>query len=91
MTNREFLEAMANSDAMIEHDLGTCGGCYTLSIHATVARDMLIAGEIDEAPKVWAERCRESWEQSKFWKLWMAEKEAGRDPKEAFASRGWEL
>jgi hypothetical protein len=31
-----------------------------------------------------------SWEDSKFFKLWQKEQEAGRDPHKALKDRGWE-
>jgi hypothetical protein len=30
------------------------------------------------------------WEQSRFFQLWQEEKQAGRDPNQAFQDRGWE-
>ena len=38
----------------------------------------------------WAIEVRRRWEESKFFKLWQQEQDAGRDPHRAFEQRGWE-
>lgn len=40
-------------------------------------------------PVAWAEEAARRWRETKFYKLWVAEHEAGRDPHIAFRERGW--
>ena len=90
ISDQDFLERMARSDAVLDHDGETCGMCHNMILGAQVAREMLEAGEYEDVVGKWAREARRRWENSKFFKLWQAEKEAGRDPHEAFRQRGWE-
>jgi hypothetical protein len=88
--DQDFLERMARSDAVVDHDGETCGMCHNIILGAQVAREMLAAGEYEDVVSKWADESRRRWEDSKFFKLWQAEQQAGRDPHQAFKDRGWE-
>jgi hypothetical protein len=90
LSDQDFLERMAQSDSVVDHDGETCGMCYNIIIGAQVAREMLDAGEYEDVVSKWAVESRRRWENSKFVKLWQEEKKAGRDPHKAFEKRGWE-
>jgi hypothetical protein len=88
--DQDFLERMARSDDLLDHDGETCGMCHNLILGAQVAREMIEAGEYEDVVSKWAEEAPRRWEDSKFFKLWQEEKKAGRDPHKAFEDRGWE-
>jgi hypothetical protein len=90
MSDQDFLERMARSDELVDHDGETCGLCHNMILGAQVAREMLEAGEYEDVVSKWAAEARRRWEESKFYKLWQQEKQAGRDPHKAFEERGWE-
>jgi hypothetical protein len=90
ISDQDFLERMARSDSLVDHDGETCGMCHNMILGAQVAREMLEAGEFEDVVSKWAEEARRRWENSKFFKLWQQEKQAGRDPHQAFKERGWE-
>jgi hypothetical protein len=90
MSDQDFLERMARSDELVDHDGETCGQCHNMILGAQVARDMIEAGEYEDVVNRWEKEARRRWEESKFFKLWQAEKQAGRDPHRAFQDRGWE-
>src|SRR5262245_36832809 len=91
ISDQDFLERMARSDRLVDHDGETCGMCCNMIIGAQVAREMLEAGEYEDVVGKWAEESRRRWEESKFFKLYQEEKSAGRDPHKAFEERGWEM
>jgi hypothetical protein len=88
--DQDFLQRMARSDELVDHDGETCGMCHNLILGAEVAREMIEAGAYADVVAQWADETRRRWEQSKFYQLWQAEVEAGRDPHQAFKDRGWE-
>ena len=90
ISDQDFLERMARSDAVVDHDGETCGMCHNIILGAQVAREMIEDGEYEDVVGKWAAEARRRWEESKFFKLWQEEKEAGRDPHKAFEERGWE-
>ena len=90
ISDQDFLERMARSDELADHDGTTCGQCHYQILGAEVAREMLEAGEYEDVVGKWAAEHRRRWEKSKFVKLWEKEKKAGRDPRKAFKERGWE-
>ena len=90
ISDQDFLELMARSDAVVDHDGDSCGMCHNIILGAQVAREMIEAGEYEDVVSKWAAEARRRWERSKFFKLWQQEKEAGRDPRKAFEERGWE-
>jgi hypothetical protein len=90
LSDQDFLQRMARSDALVDHDGETCGLCHNLILGAQVAREMLEAGEYEDVVSKWAAESRRRWEKSKFFKLWQKERKAGRDPHQAFKDRGWE-
>jgi hypothetical protein len=87
--DRDFLERMARSDDLVDHDGETCGLCHNMILGAQVAREMIEAGEYEDVVSKWAAEARRRWEDSKFYKLWQQEQKAGRDPHQAFKDRGW--
>lgn len=94
MTGREFLESMAKSDELLDHDGETCGMCRHRKIDAEVAREMLLLSmgkdEIEDAIAKWSAESQRRWRETKFFKLWQEERAAGRNPEKAFEARGWE-
>src|SRR4051812_38836515 len=90
ISDQDFLKLMARSDDSVDHDGETCGMCHNIMLGAQVAREMIEAGEYEDVVSKWAAEARRRWEESKFFKLWQAERQAGRDPHKAFEQRGWE-
>jgi len=90
ISDQDFLERMARSDRLVDHDGETCGMCCNMIIGAQVAREMLEAGEYENVVSKWAGEARRRWETTKVFKLWQEETQAGRDPHKAFEERGWE-
>jgi hypothetical protein len=90
ISDRDFLERMARSDDLADHDGETCGLCHNMILGAQVAREMIEAGEYEDVVGKWAAEARRRWEDSKFFKLRQEERQAGRDPHQAFKDRGWE-
>ena len=90
ISDQDFLERMARSDELADHDGETCGLCHNMILGAQVAREMLEAGEYEDVVSRWAAEHKRRWEKSKFFRLWEEEKKAGRDPRKAFEERGWE-
>src|SRR3954452_21041963 len=88
--DQDFLQRMARSADLADHDGETCGMCHNLLLGAQVAREMIEAGEYEDVVSKWAAEARRRWEDSKFCKLWQEEVKAGRDPHKAFEDRGWE-
>ena len=88
--DQDFLERMARSDELVDHDGETCGQCHNMILGAQVAREMIEAGEYEDVVSKWAAEAKRRWEESKFFKLWTDEEKAGRDPRKAFKERGWE-
>jgi hypothetical protein len=90
ISDQDFLERMARSDELVDHDGETCGMCHNIILGAQVAREIIEAGEYEDVVSKWAAEARRRWEDSKFFKLWQEEQKAGRDPQKAFEERGWE-
>jgi hypothetical protein len=90
MSDREFLESMAGSDRLVDHE-DNCGHCGMQIIQAQTARDLLAEGEILDGIAKWSAESTRRWRQTKYFLLYQAEKEAGRDPGKAFEERGWEM
>ena len=90
ISDQDFLDRMARSDEVVDHDGETCGMCHNMILGAEVAREMIEAGEYEDVVSKWATEARRRWEKSKFFKLWQKEQKAGRDPHKAFKERGWE-
>lgn len=90
ISDQDFLERMARSDELVDHDGETCGMCHNMILGAQVAREMIEAGEYEDVASKWAAEHKQRWEKSRFFKLWQKEQKAGRDPHKAFKDRGWE-
>src|SRR5690349_7720715 len=89
VSDQDFLERMARSDDLADHDGKTCGQCHYQILGAEVAREMIEAGEHEDVVSEWAAGHKRRWEKRKCFKLWEREKKAGRDPRKAFQKRGW--
>lgn len=91
MTNEDkyFLDLMTNSDKFLDHNIEECGQCYYNFLSAKIAREMIESGDIKDAVKHWSEEHEKRWKESKYYKLWADETNAGRDPKIAFEERNW--
>src|SRR5579864_2934446 len=79
ISDQDFLERMARSDDLVDHDGVTCGMCHNMILGAQLAREMIEAGEYEDVVSKWAAEARRRWEESKFFKLWQQEQKAGRD------------
>src|SRR5437868_3417074 len=79
ISDQDFLERMARSDDLVDHDGEACGMCHNVILGAHVAREMIVAGEYEDVVSKWAVETRRRWEASKFFKLWQQEQQAGRD------------
>jgi hypothetical protein len=90
MSDRDFLENMTRMDRLLDHDVEVCGHCYQRFLNAEVARELLAEGDILDGIDKWAAESERRWQEGKYFKLWQAEQAAGRDPRKAFAERGWE-
>jgi hypothetical protein len=90
ISDQDFLERMARNDDLVDHDGETCGMCHNIILGAQVAREMIEAGEYEDVVSKWAAETQRRWRESKFFKLWQQEQQAGRDPHKAFEDRGWE-
>ena len=90
ISDQDFLERMARSNDLVDHDGETCGLCHNMILGAQVAREMIEAGEYEDVMSKWAAETKRRWEDSKFFKLWQEESAAGRDPHKAFEERGCE-
>jgi len=77
ISDQDFLERMARSDELADHDGEACGLCYNMILGAQVAREMIEAGEYEDVASKWAAEHKRRWEDSKFVKLWEKEKKAG--------------
>src|ERR1700692_56596 len=66
ISDQDFLERMARSDELAEHDGETCGQCYNMILGAEVAREMIEAGEYEDVVSKWAAETKRRWENSKF-------------------------
>lgn len=88
--NKELLEMLARGDDLLDHDGEACGMCCHLRIDAEVARAMLASGDLKDAMPRWSAESTKRWHETKFFKLWQSEREAGRDPYKAFEDNGWE-
>lgn len=58
ISDQDFLERMARSDRVVDHDGETCGMCCNMIIGAQVAREMLDVGEYADVVTKWAEEAR---------------------------------
>jgi hypothetical protein len=90
ISDQEFLERMARSDRAIGNEWETDGMSCHIRIGAQVAREMLEAGEYEDVVSKWAAEDQRRWRETKFFKLWQEEVQAGRDPHKAFEEHGWE-
>ena len=88
VSDQDFLERMARSDDLADHDGESCGQCRYTFLGAEVARELIEAGAYEDVVGNWAAETKRRWEKSKFFKLWDKEKQAGRDPRKAFKGRG---
>src|ERR1700674_5290102 len=88
ISDQDFLERMARSDELADHDGETCGQCHNMILGAQVAREMIEAGEYEDVVSKWAAEAKRRWENSKFFKLWEMEKKAGRDPHKGVQGAG---
>lgn len=90
VSDQGFLERMARSDELADHDGETCGQCCHMILGAGVVREIVEAGEYEDVVSRWAAETEKRWRETKFFKLWHEETAAGRDPRPAFEARGWE-
>src|SRR2546423_4403391 len=66
ISDQDFLERMARSDELADHDGQTCGQCHNMILGAEVAREMIEAGEYEDVMSKWAAESKRRWENSKF-------------------------
>ena len=68
VSDQDFLERMARSDELVDHDGKTCGQCHYTILAAEVACEMIEAGEYEDVVSKWAAEHKRRWEKSKFFK-----------------------
>src|SRR5437763_8315701 len=90
ISDQDFLETMARSDELVDHDGTTCGQCHYQILGAQVAREMIEAGEYEDVVSKWSAEHKRRREKSKFVKLREKEKKAGRDHRQVVEDRGWD-
>jgi hypothetical protein len=90
ISDQDFLERMARSDVLADHDGETCGMCCKIRLEAQVAREMIAAGEWEDVVSKWVAESQKRWQQTKFFAFWQECRAAGLDPQEEFRKRGWE-
>src|SRR5438128_10817128 len=78
ISDQDFLERMARSDELADHDGTTCGQCHYQILGARGAREMIEAGEYEDVVRKWAEENKRRWEKSKSVKRREKETKAGR-------------
>src|SRR5262249_58704539 len=54
ISDQDFLERMARSDDLVDHDGTTCSQCHYTILGAEVAREMIEAGEYEDVVSKWA-------------------------------------
>src|SRR5262249_60347774 len=69
ISDQDFLERMAQSDELADHDGTTCGQCCYMILGADVAREMLEAGECEGGVSKWGAGHRGRGGGSEFVKL----------------------
>lgn len=95
ISDMEFLENMTHSDRMLDHSIEECGQCYYNKLCADVARDMMSLiekGEKDADKNIvkrWVAEQHKRWEEGKYFKLYVEELKAKRDPIKAFEEKEW--
>src|SRR6266545_2878715 len=62
ISDQDFLERMARSDELADHDGKTCGQCCNMILGAEVAREMIEAGEYEDVVSKWAAEHKRRWE-----------------------------
>src|SRR5947208_6293590 len=62
ISDQDFLERMARSDELADHDGKTCGQCHYSILGAEVAREMIEAGEYEDVVSQWAAKHKRRWE-----------------------------
>src|SRR5215471_18852042 len=77
ISDQDFLDRMARSGDLVDHDGETCGMCHNIILGAQVARETIEAGEYEDVVSKWAAETKRRWEDSKFFKLWQEERRAG--------------
>ena len=62
VSDQDFLETMARSDELADHDGTTCGQCHYQILGAEVAREMIEAGEYEDVVSKWAAEHKRCWD-----------------------------
>src|SRR5947209_20521113 len=70
ISDQDFLERMARSDSLVDHDGTSCGVCCQIISGATVAREMIEAGEYDDVVGKWAVEARRRWQARRCFNPW---------------------
>src|SRR5262245_16484980 len=69
ISDQDFLERLARSDALVDHDGETCGMCHNLILGAQVAREMIEASEYADVVSTWAAERQRCWRKSNLLKI----------------------
>jgi hypothetical protein len=69
ISDQDFLERMARSDKLVDHDGTTCGQCHYTILGAEVAREMIEANEYEDVVSKWEAEHKRRWQKSKFFRL----------------------
>src|SRR5260370_39463355 len=88
ISDQDFLERMARSDDLVDHDGETCGMCHNMILGAQVAREMIEAGHYADGVGQMGAGNRPRWEESQFFKAGEGGAEGGRVPDQGFQGPG---
>src|SRR5438128_11370743 len=66
ISDQDFLERMARSDDLVDHDGETCGMCHNMIVGAQDAREMIEAGEYGDVVGKWTPEGRPRRDSRKF-------------------------
>src|SRR5438132_13463299 len=81
ISDQDFLERMARSDELADHDGKTCGQCHYTNLGAERGREMNEAGDYDDAASKRAAEAKLRWEKRKFLGRGESEQRPSRDPR----------
>src|SRR5437773_12572083 len=66
ISDQDFLERMARSDELADHDGKTCGQCHCTILGADVGREMIEVGEYESVVRKWAAEQKRRRGESEF-------------------------
>ena len=89
--DEKFIKLCVSLYGQIDHDVEKCGTCYHRQLMYEEALAIEVTGDYENAIDRWADSLIRRWRDSKYYKLFVEESDAGRDWHEAFKTRGWQI